>query len=284
MNKTNMRRRGVRPESRYNRPALAKIEVPLDSNGNPIIESWDVYRVLANQTESQPAKWSKESANNLRLVHHLLGIATEVNELLPPEDGLGVVAPNAVEELGDMLWYLANIHTLMIGEGYRAVLDGCNIDGLLEVHEDVDSYTIGAVVSSLRANHSILLDEVKRLLAYGDGSFPSSSSRSVMRAHDIVRQSIVLAAMQGFDIEPLTIMQINIAKLRKRYKEGFDAEAAVNRQLQEEARAMDRIMQEPVGLKPSEPQRLKLLDVEGALERQAKPLPRGQVGRGCRNC
>ena len=80
--------------------------------------NWNEYKALAIRTESVPINTFEKVPYNIeahkpgdilsanknatRLLHAVMGICTELAEL---EDGLSTV--NFVEEVGDVLWYLA---------------------------------------------------------------------------------------------------------------------------------------------------------------------------------
>lgn len=238
------------------------------------ITQWTTYRALAGTTESQPEGWSEESKDCLRLVHHMLGIHTELNELFPLETGT-IPASNAVEELGDLLWYLAGMQILLIDNGYgHEILNRTDeaIDNLTPLPYD----RLHGRTEGLRQASAKLLDKVKRVLAYSDGSFPTDAISIYDNYHQLVNAAIRIIKGHGEEVVAGVLMTANIAKLSKRYSDGFDATEAVNRRLEVEAKAMQEVEQRTNFVKVERvkvtSERRQMLDVEGALERQAGPI------------
>lgn len=247
------------------------------------ITSWPTYRALAGETESIPAHWSAESKDCLRFIHHMLGIHTELDEMFPLEFGT-IPAPNAVEELGDLLWYLAGMQNLLFDNGYgHAILNSTDaaIDSLRPLHYD----QLHQATEGLRQTSAKLLDKVKRVLAYSDGSFPTDAISIYDHYHGMINQAIRIIKGHGKEVDASVLMTANIAKLRKRYSEGFDATEAVNRRLEVEAAALKEVEQRTNFVKVERTtlvsERRQLLDVEGALDRQGKPV--ANRGGTCRS-
>ncbi len=75
------------------------------------------YQRLANQTDQQP-ETDKPSADSRAILVPLLGLASETGELLGEHkkwirdgDSYRLFPERVKEELGDILWYLANVAT-----------------------------------------------------------------------------------------------------------------------------------------------------------------------------
>lgn len=268
------------------------VKVELGSDGKPVVSSWEVYRILAGQTESHPAAWSPESTDNLRFVHHMLGVITEVEELVPSGEGLGIVSGNALEELGDLLWYTALMQTVLIKNHSGGMLPASPEASI----ENILGAVTGSreLVPSIRNSVALLADEIKRWLAYGNGSFDQNKGHGLyMRVIHIVAMCFKLTEVQAFAIDLPLIMQLNINKLSKRYPEGFNPTDAVNRQLKAEAEVMATtaaamgssfsaasVAAEGSNIDTSSAD----ADIERMLDRQASRTAPDKLGRGCRNC
>mgnify|MGYP001218777969 CR=1 FL=1 len=239
-------RRRNRTADKPSRPAAKpKLDIAIGDDGVPLVEGWDTYRLLAVQTESTPKLWSEETHANLRMVHHVIGVVTELDELFPREEMLGLCQDNWVEELGDMLWYLACINTILVEQGFDENGEFSQTLGeLLEVDSGqlMDFRTRSITTRGIQKFASEQLDAAKRLLAYGDGSLSEGDAMSLAwKAYYLVSDTVALVLRTTPTPVPmLEVAQANIAKLSKRYPEGFDATKAVNRQLEKEAEVFKR--------------------------------------------
>lgn len=217
-----------------------KLEILTDSDGNLIIPDWTTYRLLAGITESIPALWSEESTPSLRLVHHGIGIVTELDELLPREEMLGLVADNWEEELGDLFWYLACIHTVLIEQGMVEEELSIRIAQLLVVGHQESTENSNHKVFTLRlmqADAARLLNNVKRLHAYGDGSLTKEDADKIIwGAYSVISAAIAYCLSKDSASDTIVrILERNITKLSKRYPKGFNPTDAINRKLEAEA-------------------------------------------------
>lgn len=225
------RRNQMRKARNLGKPQIKEIKVERDEQtGEYLVPDWETYRLLVAETESIPELWSEASSTNLRTVHHILGVCSEIDELFDPTDGLAILQENWPEEIGDLLWYLASLDNVSRSQGW-----------LNNIVEDLGLWTMANasklqppfIYRAVKKEQAELLDAAKRLLAYGDGSLQTSQINSL-----ITRVSSLIALCASFPAVEVSIPEIaklNIAKLRRRYKQGFDAQQAVNRRLSEEA-------------------------------------------------
>lgn len=223
-------RAAVRKQAVVGKAQVVELVVEQDADGNYIVPDWTTYRLLVSQTESQPALWSAESKANLRTVHHLMGVVSEIDELFDPVEGLAIPSPNWDEEIGDLLWYLASLVNVAHDQGWPTTI--VEDTGLWEeVFEEADKPAY--LYRGIKKEQSELLDTAKRLLAYGDGSLNRSLLMSqITRVTSLIASCATLIGI-GTDLPHLA--KLNITKLRKRYTTGFNATEAVNRKLAEEA-------------------------------------------------
>lgn len=169
--------------------------------------NWQEYKALAIRTESVPANIFGRATNNrtaTRLLHAALGVCTEVAEL---HDGHTVV--NKLEELGDILWYLAIA------------------DDVLDWHSE--HYHADMMKPALFYIGEIQ-DVVKRHIFYGKSLDVERISRSFSAILEHVMADL---KMSGLPLEDCC--RANIMKLEKRYPEKFfDAKAAIHRDVDRE--------------------------------------------------
>ena len=230
--------------------AARKVEVEYYFDGRIKVNDWTTYRILANVTESKPKLWSAESTNNLRLVHMAIGIVTELDELFPREEMLGVMQNNWTEEVGDLMWYIACMHTILLESGINALELEADLDKLLWLLQwDGSALPYNIRVTTLRRTQGLateLLDDTKRLLAYGNGSLTSTTALNIVsKAFDIARSCFIYALNAVPNPTSLVkILEANINKLSKRYPEGFNPTDAINRQLAVEAEVFNKLARE----------------------------------------
>lgn len=187
--------------------------------------NWNEYKALAIRTESVPINTFEKVPYNIeahkpgdilsanknatRLLHAVMGICTELAEL---EDGQGNV--NFVEEVGDVLWYLA-------------------------IADDVINWQMHNRVYEYKSNLfwlGELNDAMKRHLFYGT---ELNIDKLIDACIAIYRGLIVFLSNRKFVVEKA--MEANIRKLEKRYPDKyFDAKAAVHRDTDRE---LDHIME-----------------------------------------
>lgn len=229
--------------------ASRKVEVEYYPDGRIKVDNWTTYRILANFTESKPKLWSPESTSNLRLVHMALGIVTELDELFPREEMLGVMQDNWTEEVGDLMWYIACMHTILLESGINAAKLEADLDEMLGLIQDESALPYSIRVTTLRGTQGLateLLDDTKRLLAYGNGSLTSTTALNIVdKASNIARACFIYALNAVPNPTSLVkILEANINKLSKRYPEGFNPTDAVNRQLAVEAEVFNKLARE----------------------------------------
>jgi NTP pyrophosphatase (non-canonical NTP hydrolase) len=148
-----------------------------------------------------------------------MGILTEVEELL--DNHLGEIDEiNVLEEIGDVVWYLA-----IIGREY-------NMDFPTDLplsHEDPMKIVVSIIKQTCK-----LLDMLKKKLYYNkpinDESFKQISTLVM-----VLTQSY----MNYYNIDIKGSFDINISKLQSRYGEKFSSERAINRDLETERKILE---------------------------------------------
>ena len=180
--------------------------------------NWNEYKALAIRTESVPvivygsmlAGDDAEHMKTTRLLHATMGLATELAELV---EGQGKV--NFVEEVGDVLWYLAVADDVL---GWQCAD--------FNYFNTTPTHWIGE-----------LNDAMKRHIFYGK---ELETARLVQAFNCLYHDAI--AALEDKGIPLHTAYVANIRKLEKRYPDKFfDAKAAIHRDVDRE---LDHIAQD----------------------------------------
>lgn len=146
-----------------------------------------------------------------RVLHAAIGVNTEIGELLLATD-----ETNMIEEIGDVLWYMAILANVI-----DATFEELEMLGKIQIEaDDLDLLD----VKVLFEHSSKMLDLVKRGLFYGIPTDLLQVSRCA---------GIVLCWLRrALEDDHYTVeeaMGANIAKLARRYPDKFTSEAAVDR-------------------------------------------------------
>jgi len=170
-------------------------------------------------------KYAKRTCPNLgssgnNASHMALGIYTELGELYTAlhHTQKDIDEVNVREELGDIMWYIANMATLI---DYP----------LMEV--TAGNHTFG--FNELFKQSTVLADVIKKHMAYG----------KELDVQKVTDELFLLNIMchnfydMGIKVDLHLAMEKVIAKLRIRYPEKFTAEAALNRDLDAERSALE---------------------------------------------
>lgn len=169
--------------------------------------NFEQYIPLAVSTESVKPFQGLHGHRVSRLMHASLGIITELNELEEHTN-----STNLIEEIGDVMWYLAVIcHAFSI----RPRPIPSNRD----------------LANSAAA---CLCDISKRAYFYGIG-VPDEKLPQILTYVESIMGHLERISGNRLD----QAMTTNIAKLRKRYPDKFSEERAVNRDLRVEQAALE---------------------------------------------
>lgn len=146
----------------------------------------------------------------LDLSHMALGLGSELEELITAEVSLDTI--NIGEEIGDILWYLANYDRVRGNNNFQ--------DYKLEEHHF--NFSVFIEISKLQ-------NQVKRFIAY---------KKDIDRVEEtkIVTNTILALKYACFKLglDIYKIMNNNIEKLKVRFPEKFTEENAINRDLDKE--------------------------------------------------
>ena len=174
----------------------------------------------------------------LDLSHMVMGLGTELSELIESKTMV-----NRLEEVGDQFWYLAgycSVRGLSLEDVKRVAntMEHVNVD----INIDLDSIEIPTtniyqlrVYLNLVSNISKLQDIIKKYIAYGKEINESEELLLLARIYDCLLSYGFIMADEMLE----DLLQRNIDKLRVRYPEKFQEHLALNRNLNEEYKALD---------------------------------------------
>lgn len=163
----------------------------------------------------------------LNLLHTRLGIVSEISELITAITNKDKV--NAGEELGDMLWYVANdlnicLKAEFINQEEYNKLANYNFNHFFQATNGGTGNTLNIWLNCITYNSCELADYVKKYLAYQK---PMDKVKYLKSVEYLLGAINNVAATLGIEITEY--MDKIIAKLMKRYPEKFNSEQAINR-------------------------------------------------------
>lgn len=179
----------------------------------------NAFRTFSNIEELYPGITNKKLISKLQKLHCVVGIMTEIQEM---EQGaiLGDVV-NMKEELGDMLWYIANYDNTI------SLVEGEDLENFDDAFVNKQQFLMD--VGPLKYSAELLLDLWKKNLYYNTTKHDKLIDDTLAKLkHDVVK----FCQKAGWDITK--IMNTNILKLQARYPEKFSTENADNRDLDTE--------------------------------------------------
>lgn len=169
---------------------------------------WKEYKELAEKTLSTEFHCGYK---NELLLHAVMGILTEVEELLENYDENKYDSTNVLEEVGDIFWYLS-----IIGRIY-------NTDYTYSENKSNDPMK---TIISIVKNSCKLLDYMKKGIYY---------NKSIDQEQFLSITNTIMVSLSEYvnyyEIDPKMSFDINIAKLKARYGEKFSSDRAINRDL-----------------------------------------------------
>lgn len=171
------------------------------------------------------------------LAHAAMGVVTEIQELEDAD-----TLDNSIEECGDIAFFCAAFQQSLpvvvsnqsiASNQVKVFLDFCE---KREVHpKDFDNLVAldMALVLSIE-----MLDAAKRWLAYDKAPDAETCTRLAASA-ELVGQIVMSVSVDAEGhLDPQAVIDVNVAKLQHRYKGGFSTEAAVNRDVASELKAI----------------------------------------------
>lgn len=182
-----------------------------------MVKSLEEYQALSVRT-------MKEDSHLMKILHCTMGMVGEVGELMELEPGLYDKYFNPIPdmldkikgELGDCMWYLANLYHLLQRPFPQITISDQGIE------------TNDLIIAAAE-----LTDLVKKSVFYG-------KSLDEAKAGEIADRYLCLIASRTFDIEVdlYEVLEANVKKLEKRYPNlCFNADHAINRDYAAESEA-----------------------------------------------
>lgn len=164
-------------------------------------------------------------------LHGIIGMISEFSEIEMIDSGV-----NAIEEIGDVLWYLACCQRA-IGFSLSPVATDC-------------ATLSGSKQSLLMLYHSsTALDTAKRWWMYGKSPAVDVASKQALGIAQCAVNLVMIHAAGSLGLPAQDVIQAariaNIAKLQKRYPEKFTQDRAINRDVASEYKAMAGAESEP---------------------------------------
>jgi NTP pyrophosphatase (non-canonical NTP hydrolase) len=184
------------------------------------------YKLQASRTLSSTKELYSPISDHLEIkldsLHCVIGIMTEVQEM---EAGLVVGdLVNMKEELGDMMWYIANYENVQL----------IHPEELEFFAEDLIEKEHPMWIGSLKDCAELLLDMWKKKVFYNSQKYDNMINDTMARLkHEVVK------FCQTNDWDIYSIMQTNIDKLKARYPEKFTTDDADNRDLDTERKILE---------------------------------------------
>jgi len=174
--------------------------------------TWSEYKIESARTFAYFIGARSKMENKLDQMHCAIGISTEIAELMN-----AVVSKdkeNAIEEIGDIFWYLSNLERLM-GVDSEHLPDPKGRNKIF-----LDEWLCG---------HQELVDHYKKAVFYG-----SDVNAKYVKQHIATCNEILIALLYTEGISVQDVLTKNISKLKKRYPYKFTKEAAENRDINKE--------------------------------------------------
>jgi NTP pyrophosphatase (non-canonical NTP hydrolase) len=180
--------------------------------------NWNEYLELSEKTLSTQFNCDEKEQ---KVLHAVIGVLTEVEELLDNHIGETQDFTNILEEAGDITWYLA-----IIGREYQL-----DYPQLLVRTKNEDPMKL---VLKIIKNTCKLLDMMKKKIYYNK---PIDENLFKTITHVVMLD--LSDYMNVYDINIQNSFDINIAKLKARYGEKFSSERAINRDLETERNILE---------------------------------------------
>lgn len=171
------------------------------------------------------------------LIHMTAGVSGEYGELIDGQKkvaiyGKAVDGVNRVEEVGDCFWYIAcaceelAVHPIAI----QTAIDTGLADGIKQREMLKDPFDVLGALTGLNLGVASCCSHILNAKAAGD----QQAMNGLIALGNVM--GVTCAAL---GVDPSMAMEANIEKLNKRrYKNGFSAEAALNRDLDNEQQGL----------------------------------------------
>ena len=178
--------------------------------------NFEEYKILSEKTLSTEFHCSKKDE---LLLHSVIGILTEIDELIDNESNDITDDTNKGEEVADGFWYCA-----ILAREYNLNVDFSTTSSLLPFE-----MLLEITKKSLK-----LLDFLKKKLYYNK---TINEELFILYSKEII--SLFVSYANYYNISVSHILDTNIAKLKARYGDKFTTEKAINRNLDLERKILE---------------------------------------------
>jgi hypothetical protein len=199
---------------------------------------FEQYIKKAKETESVDFNTIRRRLGNkqlLRLLHAGMGMVTETSELFVAIENMDLL--NIQEELGDLFWYIAIAY-----DSLNCILEE-EEDSLHSPFVPFSNWWVGT--NNYKMEHLLMknvgkyIDVIKKHIYYGDGLNDLNVDIILNMLQDIFNNVCwVMGKFPCIDLKG--VLSDNIKKLDKRYKNKFNEEDALNRDVENELSHMKR--------------------------------------------
>jgi len=172
--------------------------------------NFEEYKILSEKTLSTEFNCTKKDE---LLLHAVIGILTEIDELFDNELSESTDYTNKGEEIADCIWYFA-----IIARQYNLTVD-TNIP-------DENSLLPFEILLKITQNSLKLLDFLKKKLFYNK---TINEDLFIQYSQEIM--CLFISYSNSYNVNIGTVLDTNIEKLRARYGDKFSSERAINRNL-----------------------------------------------------
>jgi len=153
-----------------------------------------------------------------RMYHGIIGICTEIGEIVEAYEKSNVDFVNVAEEIGDAFWYTA------------VLFDELNIK---PKDEDLVEYNMNELPSVLIVMSADMLDKTKKTMFYGKEYSVETLENQIITFY----QALIMCVnglTEHLDVTKEKVWSINLNKLKIRYPEKFNLNDAEVRDLKTE--------------------------------------------------
>lgn len=172
---------------------------------------------------------------SIRLLHGVIGLASELAEIREMADKKEIDVVNLKEEMGDLYWYMGIIvDELKIDP--NLIFSNEQVEGLTAMQDkEIALKQLGWAVDAMTINIGYAIDLLKKNLVYGK---PLDEQKFCNKLYSI--DFNISHALFLYGITPSQARERNIEKLRARYGEKFTEAAALERNLDAERAILEQ--------------------------------------------
>lgn len=210
---------------------------PNDYVTNVLVTESNNFDVIGSRfnVNSDNQNISEQAIRNIRLLHSTMGLCTEVGELFEFLDKETLDFTNLKEEVGDAFWYCGiAIDELNLDLNQMVETSRAQLTSQAPTTEAARRAHFVHLLSKATKESSVLLDLLKKSAFYGKNLDQAKFTETLTHFVGTMMATLTLG---GFTVEEA--MEVNIAKLKKRYGDKFTEAAAITRNLEAERKILE---------------------------------------------